>query len=69
MESFRDIVKIRMVLNHIDDLKELSRLTGVNYQTLRAKIKKPEQLRLFELMALDSVLHFEDGEILKVARG
>lgn len=69
MESFREIVKLRMVLNHVENIKELSHLTGIKYQTLRSKIKRPEQLRLFELTAIDNVLHFENGEILQLTRG
>lgn len=69
METFRDLVRLKMVVNHIEDLKELSRLTGIAYQTLRLKIRKPEQLRVFEIVALDEVLHFGDGELLTVLRG
>ena len=69
METFRDLVRLKMVVNHIEGFKELSRLTGIAYQTLRLKIRKPEQLRVYEIVALDDVLHFGDGELLTILRG
>lgn len=69
MNAFKWIVKKRMLENHIENLLELSNITGLGYQTMRSHIDNPERLKIFELNALDDVLHFEDCEIVGVIRG
>ena len=54
---------------HIDSFLELSRLTGINEQTLRNRINNTRQLRVFELEQLDSILHFKEEDLIQIIRG
>ena len=67
--EFKNVVKIKMLEKEIDNLGELSRLTGMGYQTMRMKLKHPEQLRVYEIQALDEVLSFDDAELIRAIRG
>lgn len=68
MDAFKWIVKKRMGAKRIESLGELSQLTGLGYQTMRAHIKHPEQMRLFELQALNEVLDFDATEIIEIVK-
>jgi hypothetical protein len=67
--SFRFMLKRYMLNNYIEDFKELSRQTGINYDTLGVRISKPETLRKFEIKLLDDVLHFSDEDLITLIRG
>lgn len=56
-------------IRHIKTKTELAKLLGWNLPNLDNKIKNPGSLRLYELEALDKVLHFDDEDILKLVRG
>lgn len=58
-----------MSLNHIQSLNELSDLCGIGYQTLRARVQHIQRIRIFELIAIDNVLHFNDDDYLLLSRG
>jgi hypothetical protein len=68
-ERFKWIVKSYMSINRISSVKELSRRTGINYLTLQDRLKFPQNLRLFELQALDEVLKFTDSDLNALVRG
>ena len=68
-ERFKWIVKSYMSINRISSVKELSRRTGINYLTLQDRLKYPQNLRLFELQALDEVLKFTDSDLNALVRG
>ena len=68
-ERFKWIVKRYMSINRISSVKELSRRTGINYLTLQDRLKFPQNLRLFELQALDEVLKFTDSDLNALVRG
>lgn len=68
-ERFKWIVKSYMSINRISSVKELSRRTGINYLTLQDRLKHPQNLRLFELQALDEVLKFTDSDLNALVRG
>lgn len=68
-ERFKWIVKSYMSINRIASVKELSRRTGINYLTLQDRLKHPQNLRLFELQALDEVLKFTDSDLNALVRG
>lgn len=62
------LLKEYMTKQHIESFSELSRLTGIEYQTLMNHIKSPGQFRIFELKQLDSVLHFKDEDLVNLIR-
>lgn len=68
-ERFKWIVKSYMSENRISSVKELSRRTGINYLTLQDRLKCPQNLRLFELQALDQVLKFTNEDLNALVRG
>lgn len=68
-ERFKWIVKSYMCISRIPSVKELAKLTGINYQTLKERLVHPENLRLFELQALDNVLKFTDDDLNALVRG
>lgn len=55
-----------MATNHIDNFKELAKLTGIKLRTLTRRINNPETLLLYEIQALTDVLHFSDADMLKI---
>lgn len=63
------LLKEYMAANHIDNFKELARQTGIKLRTLRRRIDEPSTLLLYEIRALDEVLHFNDEDKLKLISG
>ena len=63
------LIKKYMIIAHINSLSELSRMTGIQYQTLQNHLKQVSSFRLFEIRMLDDVLHFSDDDMLKIIRG
>lgn len=57
-------LKERMAKNHIDNFGELAKLTGIKLRTLTRRISNPETLLLYEIHALNDVLHFTDEDML-----
>lgn len=62
------LLKDYMNKQHIESFSELSRRTGIEYQTLNNHIHDIGQFRVFEIEMLDSVLHFKDEDMLKIVR-
>lgn len=58
-----------MAIAHIDSMTELADLTGIARRTLYDRIKEPWTMKVFELKALDDVLHFSDEDIVRLSRG
>ena len=63
------LIKKYMILAHISSLSELSRMSGIQYQTLQNHLKQVSSFRLWEIRLLDDVLHFSDDDMLKIIRG
>lgn len=63
------LIKKYMIMAHINSLSELSKMTGIQYQTLQNHLKQVSSFRLFEIRMLDDVLHFSDDDMLKIIRG
>lgn len=63
------LLKKYMAENHIETMRQLSEMTGIPDATLHDRCKKPTTIKVFEIVALDAVLHFSDEDIAKVARG
>ena len=63
------LFKEYMVKAHIESFKELAKRTGIKERTLEKHIDNPGMFRLFELMALNEVLHFTNDDLLALVRG
>lgn len=63
------LIKKYMVMQHIDSLAELSKLTGIARRTLYDRIADPKTIRLYELEAIDKVLHFDDEDLIQLTKG
>ena len=62
------LFKRYMIERHIENLKELSELTGIKYRTLLDRMEKPQTLRVYEIEALNKILMFRDEDVLAVMR-
>ena len=63
------LIREYMAKHHIEGYMELSKLTGIKLTTLKDRLKYPENLKVFEILALNEVLGFSDEDLLKVLRG
>lgn len=63
------LIKKYMAEQHIESWDELANETGMQARTIYNRLNDPRKLRLFEIEALDSVLHFNDEDLLKLAKG
>ncbi len=63
------LIKRYMIDAHIESLVELSKRTGIAKRTLYDRIHDQSTLKLFELNALDEILHFSEEDIIKLIRG
>lgn len=63
------LLKKYMAAVHIDSLVDLCKQTGIAKRTLYDRINDPQSLKLYEIRALDEVLHFDDEDIVKLTRG
>lgn len=61
----------RRYMNEVDieTFKELSRASGIDYQTLNSHVKDPGMFRVCEIRRLDEILHFSDDDLLILIRG
>ena len=64
----RWLIQEYMVKKHIPSFSELSRITGIEYRTLINHINDVGKFRVFEIVALDEALSFEDADLLKFLR-
>lgn len=53
----------------VSSFRVLAKETGIEYRTLLNHIDEVENLRVFEIEALDQVLKFTDEDLLKLVRG
>lgn len=60
--------KLAMLQNNVKDFKHLASLAGIKYQTLLDHLEKPELFRLYELKAVDDILHFPDEVLISFIR-
>ena len=63
------LIREYMARKHIEGYLELSKLTGIKLTTLKDRIKNPQNIKGFELMALNEVLEFSDEDLLKFCKG
>ena len=65
----KKMLKLYMTLADIDNFTQLAKETGIDYQRLNRRKADPHSFTVFELNALDDVLHFSDEDLLKLIRG
>ena len=63
------LVRAYMAKHHIEGYMELSKLTGIKLTTLKDRLKNPQNIKGFELVALNEVLEFSDEDLLLIAKG
>ena len=63
------ILKRYMIDQHIESFNQLADMTGIARRTLFDRINAPRTLRVYEVAALDKVLHFSEDDLLRLARG
>lgn len=63
------LLKEYMGKAHIESFTELADVTGMTRRTLYDRINNPRTIKVFELMALNNVLHFTDEDLKRLATG
>lgn len=58
-----------MIDADINNFSELSRQSGIDYQTLNVRIKNPGTFRVYEIRQLDELLQFSEEDLLLLMRG
>lgn len=66
MTDIKWLFKDYMNKLHIKDFKELSKQCGIKYQTLLDHLERPSLFRLYELHAINNVLHFSSEDLLTI---
>ena len=67
--NIKKLFKRYMIEADIDSFSELSRQSGIDYQTLNVRIKDPGTFRVYELNRLDELLQFSEEDLLLLVRG
>lgn len=62
------LIREYMTKRHIKSFTELSKMAGIEYRTLLNHISDVGLFRVYEIAALDSVLGFNDEDLLKFMR-
>lgn len=66
MTDLKWLIKEYMTRLRIEDFKTLAKMCGIDYQTFQRRIKHPENFRMFELRAINDILHFESEDLIKI---
>jgi len=66
MSDVLKIFKKYMAVEGIADFKELSKQSGIKYQTLLDHINKPSLFRVFEIQSINDVLHFSSEDLITI---
>ncbi len=67
--SIKKLLLLYMIEADISNFSELSRQSGIDYQTLNVRIKNPGTFRVYEIRQLDELLHFTEEDLLLIIRG
>lgn len=67
--NIKKLLRRYMIEADIDNFTQLAKETGIDYQRLNRRMADPHSFTVFELIALNDVLHFEDEDLLKIVRG
>ena len=66
MTDLKWLFKKYMADLRIDDFKALAKMCGIDYSTFKRRLQHPENFRVFEIKAINEILHFtpEDLQII-----
>lgn len=64
----KKMFRMYMLKQDVESFKQLASLTGIKERNLEKKIVNPSMFRLYEIRALDEILHFSDEDMLKLVR-
>lgn len=67
--NIKKMLRLYMIEADIDSFTQLAKETGIDYQRLNRRIADPHSFTVFELIALDDVLHFSDEDLLILIKG
>jgi len=65
----KKLLRRYMIEADIDSFTQLAKETGIDYQRLNRRMADPHSFTVFELVALDEVLHFENDDLILLIRG
>ncbi len=63
------LIKQYMATQHIESISELAKLSGLSRRLLYDRINDPTALKIYEINALDEVLHFSNEDLIFLLRG
>ena len=66
MSTILKIFKKSMAEHGIADFKQLSKDSGIKYQTLLDHVNEPSLFRVFEIKAINEVLHFSSEDLVSI---
>jgi len=67
--NIKKLLRRYMIEVDLDSFTQLAKETGIDYQRLNRRIADPHSFTVFELIALDDVLHFSDEDLLILIKG
>ena len=67
--NIKKLLHLYMIEADINNFSELSRQSGIEYQTLNVRVKNPGTFRIYELRRLDELLHFDDEDLITLIKG
>ena len=67
--NIKKLLRRYMIEADLDSFTQLAKETGIDYQRLNRRIADPHSFTVFELIALDDVLHFSDEDLLILIKG
>ena len=63
------LIKQYMAAQHIESISELAKLSGLSRRLIYDRINDPKTIKIYELIALDEILHFSNEDLLFLLRG
>lgn len=63
------LLKEYMARANINSFDELAKESGIKRATLFKRLKEPRTIKVYEIEALDSILHFSLEDLSRLARG
>lgn len=67
--NIKKLLRRYMIEVDLDSFTQLAKETGIDYQRLNRRIADPHSFTVFELIALNDVLHFSDEDLLILIKG
>ena len=67
--NIKKLLQLYMIETDISNFSELSRQSGIEYQTLNVRVKNPGTFRVYEIRQLNKLLHFSDEDLMILIKG